>query len=141
MTSAMAKVAATFSFNTDWKEKVLHVAPGFSQRPKNGANNEKKNRRDVKLRKKHHSDSLNFARWRRGSSDTGMPAVQRICSRMASRKGLGRMSRPDVEQAARSDSLQCLGKAAHKMLESWCPHIQNRQSEYQAYSTDTIESS
>ena len=38
----MAKVAAAFSFNTDWKEKVLHVAPGFSQRPKNGANNEKK---------------------------------------------------------------------------------------------------
>jgi hypothetical protein len=28
----MAKVAAVFSSNTDWKEKVLHVAPGFSQR-------------------------------------------------------------------------------------------------------------
>ena len=103
---------------------LLSAAKKWSKKRK------KKNRRDVKLRKKHHSDSLNFARWRRGSSDTGMPAVQRICSRMASRKGLGRMSRPDVEQAARSDSLQCLGKAAHKMLESWCPHIQNRLSEY-----------
>ena len=101
----------------------------------------KKKQAGCQIEKKHYSDALNFARWRRGSSDTGMPAVQRICSGMASRKGLGRMSRPDVEQAARSDSLQCLGKAAHKMLESWCPHIQNRQSEYQAYFTDTIESS
>ena len=48
----MAKVAAAFSFNTDWKEKVLHVAPGFSQRPKNGAKNEKKKQAGCQIEKK-----------------------------------------------------------------------------------------
>ena len=111
----IARVAAVFSSSSDWKENVLQVTPDYSQQQnKNTASNQYVTYQAGRKETCSH----NFAWWRRGSCATGMPSlVQPILARIAARKGLGTVSRPDnIERAPCSIPCQCLGRATHKIL-------------------------
>ena len=109
----IARVAAVLSSSRDWKANVLQFAPDCSQ-----PHNETLQVTNTSHTKLGKTCNPNLSRWRRGSCATRIPSLLKpIFSRIAARKGLGTVSRPDtIERAPCSIFCQYLGQATHKIF-------------------------
>ena len=130
----IARVAAVLSSRRDWKANVLQFAPDYFQQ------HNKILQVTITSRTKLGKTCLNFARWRRGSCATRIPSLLKpIFARMAARKGLGIVSRPDpMECAACSIPCQYLGQLT-RFWNVYRPYYRRKKETLQSESMRAID--